>query len=227
MGMGATCTTPGCEQLWGHPRECFPGVQSPGYAHTSLPASVPIRPRGHEPHPSAEVSYVAQPNGYGCAIACVAMIVGKSYDEVEAWLVANGCSPTRYQRGLWDGIYQTILARHGFSYVQRYKFDAVSQQVHVAWPPAPFAPVHIVCTCVSAGWHAVVMLADGSVLDPFKRERTSLAHPDYTDVSSVTGFYPMPADLVSTRDDVPTLSEDDIRKTLEDTARRNRGKGDH
>lgn len=31
------------------------------------------------------ISYVAQPNGYGCAIACVAMIVDKTYDEMETW----------------------------------------------------------------------------------------------------------------------------------------------
>ena len=35
------------------------------------------------------------------------------------------------------------------------------------------------------------------------------------------------ADETDTHDDVPTLSEEDIRRTLDDTARRNRRNGDH
>jgi len=134
--------------------------------------------------------YVAQPNGYGCAIACCAMILGKSYEEVEAWIAERGCTRERLEKGLWDGMWHAVMVAHGYSLVQRHKFDALAQRVHDVWPPAPFAPIHIACTTVSAGSHAAVLLADGSVLDPYKRERTTLTHPDYREVSSVTGFYP-------------------------------------
>lgn len=135
--------------------------------------------------------YVAQPNGYGCAIACCAMILGKSYEAMEQWFLDAGCSRKRLEQGVWDGMYHSAMAQHGFSYVQHYHCEAISQVKRSGWPLAPFAPVHIVTTHVAAGYHAIVMLADGSVLDPFKRERTTLAHPDYREVSSVTGFYPI------------------------------------
>ena len=47
----------------------------------------------------------------------------------------------------------------------------------------------ICTTSVASGSHAVVMLVDvdGAVLDPFKRERTSLFHPDYLEISQVVG----------------------------------------
>lgn len=139
------------------------------------------------------ITYVAQPNGYGCAIACCAMILGKTYEEMEAWYLARGCTRKRLEQGVWDGMYHQAMYEHGFSYVQLYKCQAISQTHRTPWPMAPFAPVHIVCTDVAAGSHAVVWLADGSVLDPYKRERTTLAHPDYRDVHGISGFYPRPA----------------------------------
>lgn len=50
-------------------------------------------------------------------------------------------------------------------------------------------PVHICCARVAAGSHAIVMLDDGAVMDPFKRERASLAHPDYLEISQVIGIW--------------------------------------
>lgn len=139
------------------------------------------------------VRYVAQPNGYGCAIACVAMIVGKPYDEMETWFLEQGLPRTRMEQGLWEGQYMEALDRLGFVYVRRYRCDAfINGQQRDEWPPKPFAPVHICCADVPAGHHAFVMLADGSVLDPYKRERTSIAHPDYLKVDQVLGVWPRP-----------------------------------
>lgn len=136
------------------------------------------------------VEYVAQPNGYGCTIACVAMIVGKTYDEVEAWTLAQGLPRTRMEQGMWSGQYLESLDRHGFSYACRYRCDPFINGVQrPTWPPSPFAPVHICQVDVAAGSHAIVMLADGSVFDPFKRERTSLAHPDYRAIDQVIGVW--------------------------------------
>lgn len=140
-----------------------------------------------------EIRYVAQPNGYGCAIACVAMIVGKTYEEMEAWLAEQGMTRERMASGLYAHIYLEALDRHGFAYAQRYRCDPFTNRCdRPAWPPAPFAPIHLCCTNVAVGSHAVVMLADGSVLDPWNRERTSLAHPDYLQVTQVTGVWRRP-----------------------------------
>lgn len=138
-------------------------------------------------------AYVAQPDGYGCAIACVAMIVGKTYDEMKTWFVAQGLPRDRMERGSHDGIWREALERHDFVYVQRYRCDPfIGRCERPTWPPAPFAPIHVCCATVAAGSHAVVMLADGTVLDPFKRERTSLAHPDYQEITQVVGVWRRP-----------------------------------
>lgn len=138
-------------------------------------------------------AYVAQPNGYGCAIACVAMIVGKTYDEMEAWFAEQGMSRERMERGLYDAIWREALHRHGFADEQRYRCDPFTGHCdRPVWPPASFAPIHICCVRVAAGSHAIVMLADGAVMDPFKRERTSLAHPDYLGISQVIGVWRRP-----------------------------------
>lgn len=138
------------------------------------------------------VTYVAQPNGYGCAIACVAMIVGKTYDEMEAWFLEQGLPRERMVQGSHDGIWREAIDRHGFVYVQRYRCDPFLNRCDRPDWPVPFAPVHVCCTRVAAGSHAVVMLGNGSVLDPFKRERTSLTHPDYLEVSQVVGVWRRP-----------------------------------
>jgi hypothetical protein len=139
------------------------------------------------------IQYIAQPNGYGCAIACVAMIVGKPYDELESWLLAQGLPRARMEQGLWEGQWMEALDRHGFVYVRRYRCDAfINGQQRDEWPPRPFAPVHVCTADVAAGHHAFVMLGDGSVLDPFKRERTNISHPDYRQVDSVTGVWRRP-----------------------------------
>lgn len=96
--------------------------------------------------------YVAQPNGYGCAIACVAMIVGKTYDEMEAWLVEQGLERARMERGLTDHVWREALAVHGYCYVQRFQCNAFTNRCDRSpWPPAPFAPLHIACVEVTTG----------------------------------------------------------------------------
>lgn len=135
------------------------------------------------------VRYVAQPNGYGCSIACVAMVVGMTYEQTETWFLARGLARERMKRGLWDGIWLEALGRLGFSYVQRYRCNPLTNSPRDEWPCAPFAPIHICTADVVAGHHAIVMLADGTVLDPFKSERTSLAHADYRQIDQIIGVY--------------------------------------
>lgn len=139
------------------------------------------------------IRYVAQPNGYGCAIACVAMIVGKSYQEMEDWFVAQGLKRDRMVQGIHSYIFFDALDRHGFSHVERWMNDPIANAPRAGeWPPAPFAPVHICGANVAGGHHAFLMLADGTILDPYKRERDSLRHPDYLSVDSVAGVWKKP-----------------------------------
>lgn len=139
------------------------------------------------------IEYVAQPNGYGCAIACVAMIVGKAYDEMEAWLLSQGLPRDRMEQGIHEGIYLEALDRLGYVYARRYRCDSFHNRCdRPVWPPEPFAPIHMCSADVPSGHHAFVMLADGAVLDPFKRERTAITHPDYRQVDQVIGIWRRP-----------------------------------
>lgn len=138
-------------------------------------------------------TYIAQPNGYGCAIASLAMVAGYTYDEMEAWFISNGATRGRLEGGLHEGIWLEALGRLGFVYERRYIGDAISNGPRTTpWPPAPFAPIHICAAEVDVGSHAFVMLGDGSVLDPWKRERTTITHPDYIKVNQVAGVWPRP-----------------------------------
>lgn len=133
---------------------------------------------------------VAQPNGYGCAIACCAMILEKTYGEMEDWFLTNGLTRERMEKGVWSGIYREALYRHGWVGHERWFNDPLRNGPGGwRWPPAPFAPVHICAADVPAGHHAFVMLEDGRVLDPFKAERTSIDHPDYRHVDNVLGLW--------------------------------------
>lgn len=135
-------------------------------------------------------TYVAQPNGYGCAIACTAMIVGKTYDEMEAWYLTNGVPRERMEKGLWSGIYRQALFRHGFVSHERWVNDPLRNGPgDWPWPSPPFAPFHICTADVAAGHHAFVMLEDGRVLDPYNVARTSITHPDYLAVDCVMGVW--------------------------------------
>ena len=131
------------------------------------------------------VRYVAQPNDYGCAIACCAMVLGKTYEETEADLKARG-----FKGGsIYESIWEQYLHEYGFAMTRKYRHDCIANKTRDEWPPEPWAPIHIVLLQATAGFHAVVMLADGTVLDPFKRERDTLRHPDYRAVDFVMGFH--------------------------------------
>jgi hypothetical protein len=63
--------------------------------------------------------------------------------------------------------------------------------------------------------------------DPIaKRDFTLVITRHYVDRRNLPDGFALADDEATTHDDVPTLSEEDIRRTLDDTARRNRGAGD-
>ena len=138
--------------------------------------------------------YVAQLDGYGCAVASLAMIAGWSYAEMKAWLATRGLTAKRMEGGLHEGIWTEALNQLGFVYERRYAHDSLAGATRMPWPSAPFAPIHLCCVEVPSGEsHAIVMLDDGRVLDPWDRSRDSLAHPDYRKVNQIVGVWRRPA----------------------------------
>lgn len=130
------------------------------------------------------MNYVRQEEIDGCMVACVAMVAGKIYSEVRAMCAAA------YDRGIHEVIADNLLDELGFAVVRRYLHVPRLKTSRAAWPCAPFAPAHIALVHVAAGAHAVVVEPNGAVLDPWKQERTTLAHSDYLKIDQVAGYFP-------------------------------------
>lgn len=125
------------------------------------------------------VEWVKQEHERGCGIAALAMIAGMTYQQV-----ADSGAPT-------GAIYRDMdhwLARHGYAVARRYAVDDGDTA------GLPFSDLHLCNVLVSPEApvnHWVVMLADGSVLDPLTPERKTLA--DYAqlhNVAAVTKILP-------------------------------------
>lgn len=135
------------------------------------------------------ITYVAQEESGGCLVACVAMVTGRTYKEVRA-LCADA-----YNDGIHDFIADNILEHLGFAIARRWIGQPRLQKRfgervdRAPWPCDPFAPAHICLVHATLGPHAVVMLHDGVVYDPWSIDRHSLRDPVYTQVDHVTGVW--------------------------------------
>lgn len=104
---------------------------------------------------------VRQAHRRGCGPACAAMLLGVAYDsalqlEVEGHYGRYGTSRVALDR---------LLLAHGYTITRRHGTRE------------PFAPMHL-CEVTwpgrRRGWHFVVMLDDGTVLDPWMPEPTTI-----------------------------------------------------
>lgn len=118
----------------------------------------------------------------------MAMLLDIPYEESCATL--SGLGSNRHG-GDWDVDavshidVDRVLAERGWFHQRRYKAWAADS----AWPPEPFAPIHYACvTQPSNNYHLVVMLEDGTVLDPMREGEFTLA--DWSEVSNVCGLLP-------------------------------------
>ena len=143
----------------------------------------------------AEIRHVRQEHTYGCVLASLAMLAGMTYAEVLAeypWAIEK--------EGVdLDTVSFDFLWRHGFAWQQVYPSHPETNRDpslpmaerralygRKPWPPEPWAPAHL-CQVVTSMTHAVVMLPDGTVLDPIDPASRRLA--DYEAVHSVRGIW--------------------------------------
>lgn len=127
---------------------------------------------------------IRQKHPHGCGVACLAMVTGDEYDAVFAAMqpyIGQG-------RGIHEFHIRDYLNARGFAYQQVPAFKALTDAKRDPWPPAPWAPVHI----VQASDHFVVMDAAGRVFDPARGERESLTFPEYGNVYFVLGIWRVP-----------------------------------
>lgn len=143
----------------------------------------------------AHIWYVRQEHTYGCVLASLAMLAGMTYAEVLAeypWVIEKeGCD--------LDTISADFFWRHGFAHqlvyparpeINRDPSAPMSERraryERKPWPPEPWAPAHL-CQVETSMSHAVVLLTDGTVLDPADPTRRSLAA--YSRVMNVRGVW--------------------------------------
>lgn len=123
-----------------------------------------------------EIRLVRQRLARDCEVAAVAMILGKTYEEVVA----------PYE--MTEDRAKNFVPEHEFG-KHRIAWCRIYKSWGGEWPPKPFAEVHYCSVEVndpSPCSHAVVMLANGDVLDPLTDERKRLT--DYAKVNFVAGI---------------------------------------
>lgn len=109
-----------------------------------------------------QIGWVGQKEGNGCLIASVAMVMGVSYWTARA--LFPGFDPAEGAASS-DGL--RVLGEYGWAYASKYQHYSPEKRDRKRWPVDPFAPVHL-CAVRSPAWHAVILTADGGILDPLR-----------------------------------------------------------
>lgn len=127
--------------------------------------------------------HIRQSDPNGCALACVAMILGMTYAEARAHYGDPQAGKSYY----W---WMDVLGCAGFSYQHFFKYSPHTNAPREDWPLKPWAPAHIcnVDAGRGSGTHVCVMLADGTVFDPAFDAPRRLS--DYPDVTYIAGIWP-------------------------------------
>lgn len=138
---------------------------------------------GHEAE--TVVRWVEQEEGKGCAVACVAMLLGLCY-----WQARTLFRDFDPNEGVLPLDVIRALGEYGWASIEKHPHYSPERRDRPHWPVKPFAPVHL-CQVITGGWHAVLMLEDGTVFDPL---RDPVVHgtvrlSDYGRVLSVAGLW--------------------------------------
>lgn len=132
------------------------------------------------------IEWVAQEEASGCGIACLAMVLGVDY-ETAVQLVPSYAAG---RDGLTERELDEVLAEQGLAVARKWATYHTGRHgkrpapARVPWPPAIFGEVHIACVTgrdSSATDHFVVVLRDGTVLDPADRRNCRLVDYDAVD----------------------------------------------
>lgn len=127
------------------------------------------------------------------------MVVGCSYAEMREWMGGD------FDRGMTHYEWFEALARLGFAvqfiFQREQKLGNAERQ---QWPLAPWAPAHI----VQVGNHYVVLLLDGTVLDPALPAELRRPLSDYEPkrIYSMAGIFPVSASPISAINPAPAGS---------------------
>lgn len=111
--------------------------------------------------------FIKQEEENGCAIACIAMILGKTYaDVVKSFL--NDFN----KQGMEIGHAISYLSENGVDVIRRGHQGYTTREANNLRMIKPFADIHYISFqqfCDSATNHAVVMLGNGKLICPTKK----------------------------------------------------------
>jgi len=160
------------------------------------------RVRGIDCPNAGQIAWVGQEHAMDCGAAVIAMLTERPITEVRAQIDAElghgrsttdwngaGITEVTIDRYLWDAGYFMQERRQG-----QYAPDTLNEHVVIGgppieggWPPPPWADLHYAKVKQPSGnYHFVVMLRDGTVLDPMTREPRRLT--DFASVNLVVGL---------------------------------------
>lgn len=134
------------------------------------------------------VSFVYQPETNGCGVAVVAMVAGKSYFDVKQYINVQHDFECN---GMDVYVLDALLNRLGFLAETRHLHDSLLRTERAEWPCKPWTDLAIcqVRNTRDSGWHYVVLLRDGRVLDPYWGVLQGLHR--YPRVASIIGVHAM------------------------------------
>jgi hypothetical protein len=132
------------------------------------------------------VRHVRQKDGWGCGVAALAMVTGHEYDAIREYFIGLGKSFEGEAGGLHELDLEQYLADHRFAAAKKYRWYGANVQ-RPSWPVPPFAEMHICSVRNPGGWHFIVLLADGRVLDPLDEQVKALAA--WPEVGYVMGVF--------------------------------------
>lgn len=116
-------------------------------------------------------------------VATCAMLLGISYDEALALFPVDPDA----NHGFCDLFLENILVELGYAIGRKYQFNIAVGDLRDPWPPKPWAAIHWCQVRSDTGHHAVVMIGDGSVLDPACEFPRRLS--DYLEVNFVASVH--------------------------------------
>lgn len=131
------------------------------------------------------IQRIQQKHSHGCGMAALAMATGKTYDEVYDWFK----NPDHRKNGITYHEVVSFLGEHGYAVNWKWPSTQHEEQnkPREKWPAEPWADVHIVEVQNEVMYHYVVMLKDGTVLDPNTPDKKSLS--DYKRVTQMIAVY--------------------------------------
>lgn len=155
-----------------------------------------------------DIRWVKQEDDKGCIIACLAMLTGKTYAEIKKSF------PDLHDRGGLDFRHtETFLFEHGYAYQCIYRWMPPGNTERTPWPAQPWADVHLVVVTMHRMHtsHSVVLLRDGTVLDPLTPEPKKLS--DYQSIDCMRAVYAL-SQATGCDTDPADVMDDFIRAVL-------------